>query len=317
MKHMISHTGMPEWLETYIYGTLAAQYNPQRASFMALNFTRDQLLAYLGTYFPRSYAEAFCIFTTLFDNERIAAAIRQRQELNILVLGAGTGGDCLGLLRAIKNKFPRHRQNVWLFDGNREAMAMCRNILDQFRVTEQPCLDQVTAKCCDFVVQGLPNESDEPQFDFILSSKVFSELVAQKLKNVYYDFAMQYLPKLAENGICLMLDVTQPFDTSQRNFAPKTMNEQTTRALHMLVQDGVGEFRTLLPALCREHETTCGNCDFVSYEFCSYRHPQRLYQGNRSQVVYRVLARENLARVARVNIATPRHNLGVAPPCGR
>jgi hypothetical protein len=204
---------------------------------------------------------------------------------------------------------------VRLFDGNQEATEICLGILDQFRVAEQPWLELVAAECRNFV-QGLPNEPGWPQFDFILSSKVFNELVAQGQENIYYDFAIRYLPKLAENGICLMLDVTQPLHPQEHNFIPRTMNERITHALRMLAQDGDGEFLTLLPALCREHETACGNCDFVSYEFCSYRHPQHPHQGNRGQVVYRVLARRSLAQAARVNIATPRHNLGVAPPCG-
>jgi hypothetical protein len=313
---MITGADMPNWLESYIYDTLQAPFFAH-ADFGAvgvLAFNRDQLLNYLGTYFPRSYAESFCIFTTLFENPRISRAVEQNESLNILVLGAGTGGDCLGLLTAIKNRFPQCGKNVFLYDGNEAALNICTDIFAQF--PRQLGFLDTTSKCCNFR-EGFPN--DGIKFDFIVSSKMFCELAMQGQKNMYYDFARQYLPMLSDSGICLMLDVTTPLQNlPNRAFAPKIMNEQITHALRSFEFS----YRTLLPAPCRENEENCMLCNFISYEFqvhhrYSYRRDYRHDDGDRSQVIYRVLARKDFVAAAQIITDTPWWNSARILPCER
>lgn len=47
---------------------------------------------YLGTYFPRSYAESYDIATDLFKNENYKLAIHKLEEVNILDFCCGTMG---------------------------------------------------------------------------------------------------------------------------------------------------------------------------------------------------------------------------------
>lgn len=52
---------LPEWLDNHIYNNLDAIYHPEFRDLLVIEWDRNELLKYLGTYFPRSYAEAMNI----------------------------------------------------------------------------------------------------------------------------------------------------------------------------------------------------------------------------------------------------------------
>jgi len=106
IENMKSSTRLPKWLDKYVFEDLLAKYEPDFEKFdYNLEHSIDDLLVYLGTYFPRSYAEAFCIYEDLFLNQIIGKENKQKEELNILDIGCGTGGNLLGLLIAVKKEF--------------------------------------------------------------------------------------------------------------------------------------------------------------------------------------------------------------------
>jgi hypothetical protein len=58
---------LPIWLDEIIYNEFGAVYEPRPQD---VEYNPDQqfefVQLYLGTYFPRSYAEAYCIMSRLF-----------------------------------------------------------------------------------------------------------------------------------------------------------------------------------------------------------------------------------------------------------
>ena len=92
-----TNTRLPDYLERYIFDKLNAQYAPdfERAKNNLYSEHSDNL-KYLGTYFPRSYGETFCIFDSLFKNQSIKQTYELKQTVNILSIGCGMGGDTLG-----------------------------------------------------------------------------------------------------------------------------------------------------------------------------------------------------------------------------
>ncbi|MBQ6141554.1 MAG: hypothetical protein IJI54_09735 [Kiritimatiellae bacterium] len=90
----------PEWLDDYVYNELNAQYDPFLDRFMARDLPSEELRRrYLGTYFPRSYAESRSIFTNYFNASQ--DCLKDKTEVSILDFGCGTGGDLFGLIDAI------------------------------------------------------------------------------------------------------------------------------------------------------------------------------------------------------------------------
>jgi hypothetical protein len=296
---MITKTKLPGWLNEHLFHSLKAMYAPNpQAVERSFGFDPGLLRTYLGTYFPRSYAETFCIFSALFENKHIAQRLSQCVPLRILVIGAGTGGDTAGLLTALHKHLPGIREiDLTAYDGNRYALTFCDSIIRTLK-SEHTITITWRPHLWNFIENGFPKI--EKAYDVILTSKMLNEIMHQGYRRPYYDFAKICLPMLTESGICAMIDVTIPIEDQ---FIPKLMNNQINEALSDLASEGE-MFATLLPELCRKSTPDC-QCDFVSYQF-SVRYfidPIRLIT-NKSQVIYRVLAREILATTAQVTTTT-------------
>ena len=53
---------LPPYLDDYIFQSLGAIYRKSGPVFVSNVWDYTKTLEYLGTYFPRSYSESFCIF---------------------------------------------------------------------------------------------------------------------------------------------------------------------------------------------------------------------------------------------------------------
>ena len=99
---MITNKPLPKWLNDYIFGFLGAEEKPDPKEFCKnLDSDDEKNKIYLGTYFPRSFAESFCIHSNLFSYEPYRTHLEKKEELSLLSIGCGTGGDILGMICAI------------------------------------------------------------------------------------------------------------------------------------------------------------------------------------------------------------------------
>lgn len=65
-----SKTILPHWLDKKIFNDHRAIYAPEHERYeYNLDLNEEELKVYLGTYFPRSYAEMFCIVDNLLQNK--------------------------------------------------------------------------------------------------------------------------------------------------------------------------------------------------------------------------------------------------------
>ena len=86
---MISKTDLPEWLDSVIT-ELNASYDRKRDKARD-NLTADEkeVREYLGTYFPRSYGEVYCIAVNLFQNSRYKPLLANDNVKEISILDIG------------------------------------------------------------------------------------------------------------------------------------------------------------------------------------------------------------------------------------
>ena len=119
---------LPQWLDNLIFEQLGAKYCRSNADMAVIDWDKNDVLNYLGTYFPRSYAESYCIFSEFFKNhsEQYANQI----ELSIFDFGCGTGGEIVGLLTALSECCSNiKRVRVVALDGNENALQLYDNVI--------------------------------------------------------------------------------------------------------------------------------------------------------------------------------------------
>ncbi len=205
---------LPEFLDSCIYQVFNAQYTTQGTVFVSKDWDLKQTLDYLGTYFPRSYAEGFCIFSDYF---RVNKSIwGQKEELRIFDLGCGCGGELIGLLDAVRNELPNIKTVVIrAIDGNPYGVTICHTLIGCYKIKYGLAIDyDIRCESFDDIIQfkSIPERAGNG-YDIILSFKVLNEIVtrgAWGCANPYKEFQETFSSCLNANGILCMADVDMP-----------------------------------------------------------------------------------------------------------
>lgn len=219
---------LPEWLDNLIFGELKAKFCPQHSDMTNINDNKEETLNYLGTYFPRSYAESYCIFSEHFQTH--GADFLGKEELSIFDFGCGTGGEIIGLLTALKKQFPNLKKtNIVALDGNLYALRLYEKILNEFQKHAEIEINskQALIRIDDFYDLNILNQVMNKPFDIIISFKVICEFATInqfKTQNPYEHLTKFMLKKLANKGLLLIEDVTSKNNTSQE-WLPSMMDK--------------------------------------------------------------------------------------------
>lgn len=284
-----SETRLPKWLDKYIYENLQAKYQPDFEKFdYNLEHSTKELLIYIGTYFPRSFAESFCIFDDVFSNRTYNIEVSTKDELNILDIGCGTGGNLIGLLMAINKHFSNIRIiNVWAIDGNSDALQILESIIKKFignySININFNLLNETFKEVN-EISKLLDKIPCTSFDFIMSFKTIVEIISKGNglnNNSYYKWFDLTSDLLNSNGLALIVDVTTKTDYS--DYLPLLLNEQSRN----FVKDKP-LFKILSPLSCNCYNHTCNNHCFYQHEFyVSHRQKNK----DASRIAYKIIGR--------------------------
>lgn len=209
---MVNIVKLPEWLDEYIFKTLQASFCPECKTLVALDYDETRLLKYLGTYFPRSYAEAYHIFNLFFQlNNRIYDG---RNELSVFDFGCGTGGEAIGLLQAVIDNFPSvNKIKIIALDGNANALRILEKIIIKFRSIHSLKIElkPFPFKIDDFYDMDVLKSETNDFFDIVLAFKSLNEFVTNKQfdkDNPYSLFVRYFSSKISINGIICVEDIT-------------------------------------------------------------------------------------------------------------
>lgn len=186
------------------------------------------MLNYLGTYFPRSYAESYCIFDDYFDTHQ--SALLQRENISIFDFGCGTGGEIVGLIEQLKKHNKELNQiKVYALDGNHHALRMCESVLDSTsKILDVPVqFHPIAITIDDFYDLSILESILHGNYDIIITFKAICEFVSKERfnqNNAYDHIVKTMLPKLQKNGLMLIVDVTSYSDTT-KEWLPQMMDK--------------------------------------------------------------------------------------------
>ena len=286
-KNLKVKTRLPSWLDNYIFSSLNAEYSPDFQKFeYNLNLQYEENLKYLGTYFPRSYAETFCIFDNLFCNKALHSKYAQKTDVSVLSVGCGTGGDIIGLLTAINKHFSTIKKlNVVAVDGNEAALNILSQIIQQ---ASRQFHKEVALTIKQVVFDSIISIDIDLSFDFIITSKMINEILNKgkgHLDNSYYDFVETYSPMLSEKGVMMILDVTTKVGVSE--FCPILMNRQ----INQFVFDHP-DFVSIIPIPCSGKK----NCQTQCFSQKEFAVTHSKFTSDKSRVAYRILVKRALSQ---------------------
>jgi ribosomal protein RSM22 (predicted rRNA methylase) len=208
---MQTRATLPEWLDDFIFGKLKAQYHRSNCDMTVIDWGKEEILNYLGTYFPRSYTESYCIFKCFLQE---SSSFSEFNTLSILDFGCGTGGEVIGFATALSECRPNIQSIVVkAIDGNQFALNRFEDICDEFNKNNILKINSRASavKIDDFYDLTILDAILDGQYDIIISFKAVCEFVTKQQfeeKNAYEHLLKFMLPKLADGGVMLLVDVT-------------------------------------------------------------------------------------------------------------
>lgn len=291
---MALNVNMPEWLDFIIYDKYEAVYEPRPQDVV---YNPDQpydfVKLYLGTYFPRSYAEAYSILLKLFQNIKYKDAIQQVEEINILDFCCGTGGELVGMIIALQLLHPNlKRINIDAVDANPDAIRVLYHLAEDLKGVDDIKIEFYIQPMCLFVETEQDFEDFihmlNRKYHYILSFKALNEFIQNKSfwkENIYSKVSGYFLPLLLSNGALILSDVTTKLDDIYL-FYPQLMNKGINEALRRN-----RAYKSIVPHSCYYMEDKCEGC--YMQDVFTITHSRK--QMDRTKVAYRVICHADFA----------------------
>lgn len=220
---------LPDWLDEVIFKQLGAKYKPSHDRYAYnLDLNVDESKVYLGTYFPRSFAETYSIFNHICNNRFILSSVLTKSVIRILDFGCGSGGATLGILQAIENAVTGSKEiQVTAIDGNHHSLRLFDKIIRKYNDWGHLHVTLNIAPCFVESEDDFNEIADilSSDFDFIITSKAIGEFERKKRisQNGYEFFSSLFAPLLSEDGLMVILDVTTK-DEDSGLFLSQRMN---------------------------------------------------------------------------------------------
>jgi len=281
-------TKLPSYIEKLIFNELNAKYEPDYSKFNKnLDLDNEKVKIYLGTYFPRSYAESYLIYTELLKNKAIKEKYKCKNEINILDIGSGSGGNLVGLLFALKENLPQNLNiNIFTIDGNEESLKVLSKIIYKIQIKYNLNIALRSQFISFDSINGLYKDTKgylEESYDFIMSSKMINEIIKEDVK-AYYDFCNCFSKHLSKDGFLSLIDVTIK---TNFKYLPIILNDQVNKFVKYN-----NNFKTIVPTSCNFYEEKCNKECFTNNIFY-ISHKEK--QNDISKITYRILTNSNFA----------------------
>lgn len=96
-----------------------------------LKNSQEAIIASLIEQFPKSYREAYEVYEDLFSQRDIFSVYHHLEEINVLALATGSGGDVFGFIHACESYLRGKKINIFTVEGNKDALRSQMNLFRQ------------------------------------------------------------------------------------------------------------------------------------------------------------------------------------------
>jgi hypothetical protein len=255
---------LPKYLDDYIFKNLGGIYLTKNDVDCNLHNDNYKNRVYIGTYFPRSYAESLVIFNTLFDNAVIKNTFNDKDVINILDIGSGSGGNVIGLLDAVKSSLTGNKIfNLYTVEGNANAIECQVKIIAEYKLRSNVSINHFPLHCvfssaCTFprqindLLRGLPVSS----FDFITTFKCLTEFYNadyQGSRGLFSAFVSNLRNYLSPEGLMAIVDVTTTDKQRTRPFTSFILAGEVNEYL----RNNNTDMTYILPRSCSVYFNNC------------------------------------------------------------
>lgn len=265
--YQLTYDMKKEWIYEYIYKVMKAKYGPFPRE-VQYNLENDHWtnLRYLGTYFPRSYLELSWILSSLCTNEFILGKLNSSNDLNILSVGTGTGGEIIGTILFLTDDLdngPNHI-HITTVEGNLDALGIFDDMVKEIntRYLSKKGPDYVTVTHCNTTVNpedGFPTFHDQ-LFDLVITSKFVNELHREYPGYIWYsEFLREYANNLADDGLFIFTDLTNRVDYPPSSDGYEWIPVVLNREINYFLKKH-DDFVAIFPVPCRKNNFSCRNC---------------------------------------------------------
>ena len=292
---------LPQWLDSIIYDKYGAVFEPRPLDVV---YNPDQsydfVKLYLGTYFPRSFAEACYIVVKLFMNPEYKNSLQRIEEINLLDFGCGTGGEIFGMILVLQSQLPNlKRINVDAVDANPDAIRILYHLVRELdKVDIIKIQIHITPRCLfietDQDLEDMINCLNV-KYHYILSFKALNEFVQKGTffgENVYSKIVSRFLPLLSSCGILVLSDVTTKLN-DRYLFYPELMNT----GINEVLRENIA-YKSIVPHACYYMENECRGC--YMQDIFRVSHSRKVL--DRTKIAYRILCHANFADSVMINI---------------
>lgn len=211
---------IPKWLDNLIFNTLGAKYQPSHERYSYnLDLNGNEAKIYLGTYFPRSFAESNTIFNHICKSSTVQSVFLTKSEIRILDFGCGSGGATFGVLHSIEESVPASMNiRVIGVDGNQNSLRLLDKITRFYNGRGKLNVHLDIVPCYIESEEDFNDIADVigREFDFIVTSKAIGEFERNNRisQNGYEFFSTLFAPLLSRDGLMVILDVTTKDETT-------------------------------------------------------------------------------------------------------
>ena len=172
---------LPEWLDDLIFRVFSAKYSRKNKNLVVLEWKEDEVLTYLGTYFPRSFAESYCIFSEYFS--KFKHQYKAKTSISLFEFGCGTGGEIIGFIVAVSEILPNIETiELSALDGNVHELRCLEVILDEAASATGLKIESrlMPSIIDDFYEMDVGTDVITQKYDFIITFKAICEFVTKK-----------------------------------------------------------------------------------------------------------------------------------------
>lgn len=277
---------LPQWLDDIIFDDYKAIYEPRPEEVMS-NADKDFDFAklYLGTYFPRSYAEVYSIWNKLLENKNYYQIMNAYSELSILDFCCGTGGEIMGLISILHERLPNLKSiRVDAFDANPNYVRFLFHLGEKMK--EIISLSVSINPQCYFIkteqhLQDIVNYTNT-LYNIVLSCKALNEFIQHDVfpnENIYEKIARIFLQCLDTKGLFLLSDLSHK-DQKKGVFYPEIMN----KGLNSLIRSD-NSYKSVYPYPCFFYEQKCPGCYMQDIVYVSHSRKCK----DISKIAYRII----------------------------